>query len=475
MQYSRNANAPRILLLPKSEDHKDGDDAVKLSCAYYHALLPWQADVLRVWLSRDGSGKWSARRAGLLLGRQNGKSSILVARELFGLTVLGEKVIHTAHLQSTSRAHFDALTNVLEHPDLKKRVKRITYSVGREHIVMKNGGSIRFMSRSRGSARGLSADLLICDEAQELTDEQLEALMPVMSAAPLGNSQMILAGTPPGENASGEVFGRMREDAVQGDDESLSWHEWSVDAIGDVSDRSRWAAANPSLGSLLSERVVEDECSQMSELGFARERLSYWPTYSAKLAIERSDWAKLATSKPPEDGLCSYGVKFSSNSQTVSLAVCLKPLEGLPHVELIETISIASGTSNLVSWLADRWKNSALIALDGIHGALMLEQALRSAGVNKKRIHIANARDVIAASSMFMDAVSSETITHFDQEQLNATVLNSKKRNIGSYGGYGFASIDGSDISPLEAVVLAYWAAQTARRQPSSNQKQYIL
>lgn len=475
MASSPNASEPRILHLPICEQSdEDAADALSVCDAYYMTLLPWQAEVLSVWLGRDASGAWSARRAGLLLGRQNGKSALLIARELYGLVVLGEKVIHTAHLQTTSRSHFETLVNVLEHRELKRFVKSITYSVGRERIELTNGGNVRFMTRSRGNARGLSVDLLVCDEAQELTDEQLEALMPVLSAAPLGNAQMILAGTPPGENASGAVFGRMREDAIKGEDNALAWHEWSVDAIGDVTDRERWRQANPSLGILLSEQTIADECAQMSELGFARERLSYWPKYAVKAAIASSDWSKLATDHPPKEGLRSYGVKFSSTEQTVSLAVCLNPIEGTPHVELIDRIDLRRGTSKLVAWLADRWKDCALIALDGMQGAPMLEQALRNAGVSKKRLHLMNAKDVITASSMFLDAISSASLTHFDQEQLNAAAAVSKKRNIGSYGGYGFASIDGSDISPLEAAVLALWASQTAKRQPKNIDRQII-
>lgn len=472
---SSSEGKPRILLIPKSNnDNHDAADAVMLACAYYVKLLPWQADVLSVWLSHTKAGKWSARRAGLLVGRQNGKSALLVTRELFGLSILGEKVIHTAHLQTTSRAHFEELVGIFEHRDLKKLVRHVTYSVGRERIELKNGGAIRFMTRSRGSARGLSADLLICDEAQEMTDEQLEALMPVLSAAPLGNAQMILAGTPPGENASGAVFGRMREDAIEGKDDALSWHEWSVDVVGDVSDRGRWRETNPSLGALLSEQTIADECAQMSAEGFARERLSYWPKYAVKPAITSESWGKLATEKPPSDGLCSYAVKFSSTSQTVSLAVCLKPPDGLPHVELIGSYSLSDGTSKLVSWLVERWSKCALIALDGMQGAPMLEQALKAAGVSRKRIHVMTAKDVMTASSMFLDAVNGGMFTHYGQAQLDHEVATAKRRNIGKFGGYGFASITGEDISGFESVVFAYWAAQTAKRQPSSQEQRII-
>ena len=470
MKSLKADSKPRISLEPTFEK-TDAPDAVKLSCAYYLKLMAWQIAVLTVWLGRDLRDKWTARRCGILMPRQNGKSSVIIVREIIGLLVFGEVIIHTAHLQTTSRAHFEALCDVLEHPDLKPFVKHIVYSVGRERIVMTNGASIRFMTRSRGSARGLSADLLVCDEAQEMTDEQLEALMPVLSAAPLGNPQTIFAGTPPNENASGEVFGRMREDAIRGDDKSLSWHEWSVGEVGDINDRERWAMANPSLGVLLSEATVETECAQMSVEGFARERLAYWSVFTAKSAISGEAWSKLATSNPPEEGVIAYGVKFSSTSQAVSLAVCLKSGEEECHVELIDVYDISLGVSKLTAWLADRWKKCSLIALDGMQGAPMLEQALRNAGVGKKSIHIMNARDAVMASSMFVDAVNSSTLTHFDQEQLTQAVIRAKKRRIGAHGGYGFASIDEGDISPFEAAVIAHWAARTSKRNPAHEQK----
>jgi hypothetical protein len=63
---------------------------------------------------------------------------------------------------------------------------------------MGNGGSIEFIARSSGSGRGFTVDVLVCDEDQDLTDEELAALLPTISAAPSGNPMVILTGTPPG-------------------------------------------------------------------------------------------------------------------------------------------------------------------------------------------------------------------------------------------------------------------------------------
>jgi hypothetical protein len=54
-------------------------------------------------------GKWAAFEVGLNVARQNGKGSILEARELAGLFLLGERlIIHSAHEFATSLEAFRA-------------------------------------------------------------------------------------------------------------------------------------------------------------------------------------------------------------------------------------------------------------------------------------------------------------------------------------------------------------------------------
>ena len=68
-------------------------------------------------------GQWQTREVGLNVPRQNGKGEILIARELFGLFELGERlVIHTAHEFKTSAEHFQRLEAVVrELPGVASR------------------------------------------------------------------------------------------------------------------------------------------------------------------------------------------------------------------------------------------------------------------------------------------------------------------------------------------------------------------
>lgn len=296
--------------------------------------------------------------------------------------------------------------------------------------------------------------------------------MPTMAAAPLGNPQLIMVGTPPNSEGIGTVFGRMKISAMKGDDKKLSWHEWSVDEIGDIHDLQRIADCNPALGYRLSWDVIESELAQMSEDGFARERLCLWLFIEGiNKAIDTEEWAKCATSEPPDDGKTAYGVKFSADGSMGCIAVAVLKDDGKVHVEVVKHQSMSGGVGWVVEWLQPRMKTASTAVIDGLHWQGSCVEKLREAGVrNKLAITIPSSKDVITASSMIIDAISGEKLTHFDQPALNRSATESVKRPIGdkTKGGWGF----GGDIDTtlIEAVTLAHWGVKTSKRNPKRKQ-----
>lgn len=94
-----------------------------------------------------------------------------------------------------------------KHPEITDIVKNIRYTNGEECIELDNGGTIEFSARSRQAARGFDGiSLVVFDEAQELMDDQVEAIMATLSASATGTRQLIYTGTPPYPNCPGEVF-----------------------------------------------------------------------------------------------------------------------------------------------------------------------------------------------------------------------------------------------------------------------------
>lgn len=468
---------PRVRLEPKrSSRFDDGGDACFLASRYGLVPDPWQEMVVVSWLGRRSDGNLAAGRCGLAVARQNGKNAVLEIVELFKMVVLGRKVLHTAHEVKTARKSFVRLRSFFENkrrwPELAALVVEIRQTNGQEAIVLSNGGSVEFVARSRGSGRGFTVDDLVCDEAQELSDEQLEALLPTISAAPSGDPQILMTGTPPPPNADGAPFRRMRTAGVEGKDHRLSWHEWSPRSAPDPLDFEALmgcaAETNPSLGGRLQRSVVEDELAQMSFAGWMRERCGAWDSDSLGGVIDYPRWLDLAipTEQAPSDGAVCFAVKFSTDGQRVGAAVALRPDDGPVHVEAFGVRPLSDGTSELVEWLAQRWQQASVILVDGKAGAGDFQTLLVAAGVPARRVRVVATSEAIDAHAGFLRAVQEHDLTHLAQPYLDAQVRIAGRRKIGSLGGWGWQAVtpDG-DVTALDAVTLARYGAATAKRR----------
>lgn len=436
---------------------------------------PWQQLVLDSWLACSKGGQYLSETCGLAVPRQNGKNAVLEMVELFKAAIQGRKVLHTAHEVKTCRKAFLRLKSFFDdprrYPELAGCALTIRQTNGQEAIVLSNGGSIEFIARSKCSGLGFTVDDLVCDEAQELTDEQLEALRPTLSAAPSQNPQFILTGTPPRPSSPGTVFARTRKSAIDGAAEAVCWLEWSVPEIGNIKDRRRWEQTNPALGRRVMLDSVKGELASMSEDGFARERLGWWMPEGNTALVTQEQWAGLATNDPPADGRVAYGVKFSPDGATVALAVALRPPSGPVHVEVVEHRSMREGIDWLSQWLIGRWRSTSAITVDGLTGASALIEKLDEAKVSKKAIVPPKTAVMVAAAAMTLNAMHEKAITHFDQPVLNRAVLNAYRRQIGSLGGWGWGGSQDIDVTPIDAVSLAYWGVMTSKRNPSRKQR----
>lgn len=468
-----------------------GEAAVELARAYVVAPYDWQADVLRCWLASGPDGLWACPTCGLIVPRQNGKSkAIIVAYIIFVAAVLGMKVRYSAHRADTMMEIFNLMVHIFgspkvseeewPYPELHGLVSSFSFKNGHEAIYFKNGGSIRFAARSTGAGRGSTVDVNIYDEAQFLTDDQISAGLPNQSAAPSGNPQEIYAGTPPSETGiTAEVFGRNRKNAMNGEP-GYSWHEWSVEEVGDISDRARWYETNPSLGKSLLLSAVERELVKLSKDKFAIERLCYWPQSVTPFAIDADKWdicstkavgdesADVAPLPPEEDEITkrAVGVKFGPDGSVVHVSIavlCRSARRGgeRVHVEHIFDEDTFAGIGWLVSWLVDRRDKIASVAIDGRAGGQNLADELRRCGMPKKAVRLMGSADAVAAATTLVNMVSGRRLTHYPDQTLDASARSATRRKIGA-DGYGF----GGDSLAVESAAAASWAVMTTKRNP---------
>lgn len=464
---------PRIRIEPERVT-TDGADAAELMAAYSCALDPWQRMVLDCWLGRGAAGEYSMATGGLAVPRQNGKNVILRGREFFGMVVCGERILHTAHQVVTAKKHFRELVAMFtdkRHPEITDLVQNIRYTNGEEAIELKTGGSVEFMTRSRQRARGFDGvSVIVLDEAQELTDDQLEAVMATQAASKTGTRQLIMTGTPPYPGCPGTVFRRNRETCRTSPLPGDAWHEWSVagESVDEISldDRTLWYMANPSMGIRLTEEYTATERAKMAADGFARERLGWWSpvlTEATVYAIPEAEWDACASKDPKPEGKAAYGVKFSADGAEVVLCGAVIPKEGPARISLIDRRPTGLGTQWLADRLCERYTKASCVVIDGRNGVDVLIEKLAKTWRAKDSVIRATPKTVIAAASTLTNEVAERTLTWYTgQPILRESAVTATKRPIA--GGWGFG---GDDPGPVEACALALWGARTSKRDPS--------
>lgn len=448
--------------------YTDGADAVKVLAVGKLIVDPWQSEVLNDWMGRTEEDIWSAPTCGLSVPRQNGKTLDTSGRIASGMIMYSEWVIYTAHLQKTATETFMEIRGLFETRGLKKYIKEIKSALGREQIILTNGGRVVFVARTRNGGRGLHGDCLVFDEAQELTSEQQASFLPAISASK--NPQTIYLGTPPDENCSGNVFRKIRERAKNGESKSTAWTEFSVEKIGDVTDRKRWAECNPALGRRMTETTIAAECEQMDEDTFARERLGWWSPIAKNqvdYALDKEMWELCKSKDTKPDGKTAYGVKFSPDGTEVCLCGAVIDENGIARISLIDRKSTTQGMQWLANWLNQRYSKACCVVIDGRNGVDVLIDKLQDTWKFKNSIIKASTKDVIAAVSTLSNEVSERTVTWYElQEDLNDSATTSIKRPIGAGWGFG-----GENSIPIEGCSLAIWGARNSKRNPNKKMR----
>lgn len=450
---SRVGNQIPTLSIILPYDKSYGDEAVQLYNMSNNVCQEWQALLLNDIMAVNDDGLWVHTKFGYSVPRRNGKTEILTEREIWAL-FNGERVLHTAHLTDTAHIAWERLKARLEAIGIEIYTLK---AIGRERIeIPSTGGLVDFRTRTSSGALGSGYDLLVIDEAQEYTKAQQTALNYVVSSSK--NPQTIMCGTPPTAVSAGDVFRDYRDKTLQGDTINGGWSEWSVDHKTDVHDKEAWYRTSPSLGSILTERVIQDEING-DDIDFNIQRLGLWIRYNQQSAISAPEWdACKVTSLPKFQANKCAGVKFARDGMNVCLSVAVKTEDERIFVEAIDCRNQREGNDWIINFLIKCNIKSVLV--DGASG---LETFLSECQKQKlKGVNACKVKEVVQASSDFETAITNKTICHGGQPALRQSVTNCKHRAIGSAGGYGYTTLDDDiEVALIESAVLATHACST--------------
>lgn len=374
----------------------------------------WQKDIGTLTLAKREGGLYAAAVGGVVLSipRQTGKT-YLIAWMVFALCTLVPDLtaVWTAHRTRTSDETFKKMSAMAERPKVKPFIEgKPRVANGQQQIEFTNGSRILFGAREQGFGRGFDmVDILVLDEGQILTENAMTDMVPATNAAP--NGLVIIMGTPPRPKDPGEVFSTRRQDALDGDPDTL-YVELSAERGAKIIDWRQVEIANPSFPHRTGRTAILRMQKLLgSDINFYREAYGIWDEKAAASSrlVPSSDWSAIQTDQAPPDGVRSFAVVFSFDGDRAATAGAVKHGKGV-HLELIGTAS-ATGLESMADWLADRKADAAQFTLSGGAMAKVLHQLLRDRDVPERQIKTLTTAEYFAACGMLTDSVKDKTVT----------------------------------------------------------------
>lgn len=459
----RSPSAERIGSQRPAKQHLPADivtsvapDVIELAETAGLFLDDWQKWVLHYACAESiPDVAWSAFEVSLLVSRQNGKGSILEARQLAGLFYFREPfAVHSAHEFKTAHEHFLRMINLIEGtPDLDRQVHKIRRGAGEQAIELKTGERLRFIARSTGSGRGMTGDVVYLDEAFALTPAMMGALMPTLSAVP--NPQIWYTSSAPRKES--EVLHGIRKRAVEGGSDRLFHAEWCADPDVTLDDVDAWYQANPALGIRISEDYVRSEFDAMRHIPqeFLRERLGVpeEPEGIESGPVPLEVWESLTDGQSATAGAVRLAFDMSSDRQWSTFGLAGRRLDGLTHVEVRDS---KPGTD----WVVARCKELTeghgvpVSVVKGSPGASFID-VFQSSGI---RVDVVSTAEYAEFCGRFIDATRGEqpSLRHRGDPRLMRSLATVQTKPAGDGGVVWSRRTSTADISPLTAATVAF-------------------
>jgi hypothetical protein len=420
---------------------------------------------------------WASPEVAIVEPRQNGKSSCLVLRSLYGLFCLGEAhILYSGHMWGATNEMFLFASDLLRSSaELLEQAAKIRYSASDLGFTLKSGARLRFVTRSRQASRGAAADCILFDEAGWLAEPTHSALLPTLSARSGGGKcQIVYAGTAVDQtrHPDGLVLANIRRRGIEGKDSRLCYFEWSAPVLDDdgnelppdrvpdavAADPQVQRACNPAIPSRITLEHVAWEFAALDRRSFSCERLGVgdWPSADGHDSgpINLDDWRLLEDPASKITGPICVGFDVGPNKQS-SIAVSGLRTDGLVHLEVVaHRLNAAELVEEIVRLVNERdpWK----IVVDAFGVAANVVSQLEEQGVN---VHRVTGGEHAEAVGLLMEDVVEGTLRHLGSTELLDAVRGAKLRSLGDANLWSrrHATVD---VSPLVASSLALWAAR---------------
>ena len=424
-------NSPAFAHPAKPPEHSLADE-VDWACKLLGLhLFDWQA----AFLARSTAIRGPHDEAfvhptvGLIVPRRNGKTLAVMARMIVGALAWNEKVLYTAHLGETSREVFTDLVDLINRSEWLRDRAKISYGRGAEEIAFRDAGKIRIRARTKSGGRGTGCDLLVLDEALELGEDHLSALLPLTAMAMSRGRGQVWWLSSAGHGGSVEL-GRFRDRgraAAEGDD--LCYAEFVADRDADPSDPETHRIANPSLGTpILSEAFISSQQRSLNAEAFGREHLGWWTSLLAEPLLPVGSWLACQGEAPiiPARARISWGIEVQQFGERATLVQAVDIGDGRTWVETLARWHEPAGLDGaaLAGQVASLYRKAArrpvTVAGDSYTCSLLLDH-MQAARLPVSRLGVP---DIRQASGLLLTSVVGKRLSHPRDEDMAAEMGN---------------------------------------------------
>lgn len=467
ISLASGVSVPAVLHQPPSIG-TIGPEAVELASLVGLDLDLWQQAALDVAMGERSPGKWSAFEFGLCVPRRNGKTYLIVARMLAGMFLLDERLqVYSAHQFKTAMDTYNTLRDIIKaNPQLADKVRAMPDANGKEGVYFHGETKARLMISARGknAVRGFGADTVYYDEAMNLPESAVSAMLPTVSRAPNGQIWYAGSAVDQDEMEYGEVFAAKRRAGHAGAPK-LAWIEYAAPGTIDVYDPFNEAdiqAANPSLG--LHGWTMDDieneqprEGAGMSRRGYAVERMGIgdWPeaeqTHDSE--IPQRVWADLKIDPTaPSSGIVSpvaFAVDAAPNRGHATISAAGVNADGRMVVEIVADGDGMSWVLDVLIALTLTWDPIAVV-IDRASAAASLIPDLILEGFDPLTT---GAAEMGQACGGFYDDATAGILAHCGDPVLTDALKDSGTRKCGD--AWAWDRRGARQITPLVAATLA--------------------
>ena len=416
-------------------------------------LFDWQFEA--VWqFYKNELNEWH-----LIAPRQNGKSQVLLVIILIEMFLNGIKITFTTHDTDNCDDMFQKLKNEIENnEDLYGELIRITKTKGMQVIELANGSTIKFKARTKSSGLGGSNDMVIFDELQLITEQQMSSIYPTLSASK--NPVTLYAGTHP-RNFDDDTYYRKQRDIYFG---TIKWLEYGIGSDYDIEqlkkdnlflDKKILKQTNPSYLIRLKHESIVQEYGKMDLLDFAIQRLGMFHTQTQKALFTGNIINKVLIDTEEAQkfkGKFVLGIKFDMEYHA---AVIATRNEHGAYLQVLDKRLNKDGFEWLATFILEN-KEIQGVMVDGLFKDSFHQQVSKKFNKNYRKI---GGLEYIAAQKMLeqeivMSKVKIANQSSISEELQNVTLINKKDYT-------KFASIhDDRDVVVAEAMAIAHHYAK---------------